>query len=176
MPGLDIDKDYYAILDTNSDATVEQIRKAYHKLGRFISIGFMFQRLTIGLALRCHPDRNHGKEREAAIKFQDVSNPYEILTEPSTKLRYDGERARILRQSNSTSFTSLNGYYNPHASFPLAKPTNPAANPWTPPENTEGSHDAQYTAHVNNPWTSGGVQRRSRGESPDAWTMELDES
>lgn len=47
MPKPDVNKDYYAILDIKSDANIEEIKKAYHKLGEFI-VTEIAQRLTIG--------------------------------------------------------------------------------------------------------------------------------
>jgi molecular chaperone DnaJ len=64
-------KDYYNILGIDRNATPEGIKKAYRKQ-----------------ALKYHPDRTKGdKEKEA--KFKEVSEAYEVLTDPEKKTTYD---------------------------------------------------------------------------------------
>lgn len=62
-------KDPHKILGVARDATKEQIDKAYRKL-----------------AHQWHPDRfvdNPEKQQEAKVKFQEINNAYEALTNPS---------------------------------------------------------------------------------------------
>jgi Ca-activated chloride channel family protein len=64
------DKNYYVILGVNTDATEDQIRKAYRALVR-----------------EYHPDVN--KSPDAEEIFQDVQEAYEILAEPEQRRTYD---------------------------------------------------------------------------------------
>lgn len=63
---------YYDILGLKKDCTFEQIKKAYRKL-----------------AIRYHPDKNRGKEEEATKKFKEISEAYEILSNPEKREIYD---------------------------------------------------------------------------------------
>ena len=65
-------KDYYLILGVPLDAAPDQIRSAFRKL-----------------ALRYHPDRE-GESSPAA--FRDISEAYDVLSDPTRRARYDRER------------------------------------------------------------------------------------
>lgn len=65
-------KDYYAILGVSKDVTDDQLKKAYKKL-----------------ALKWHPDRNKDNEKEATAKFQEISEAYEVLSDPRKRQIYD---------------------------------------------------------------------------------------
>ncbi len=58
---------YYKILELSSNASQDDIKKAYKKL-----------------AFKYHPDRN--KEINAETKFKEISNAYQILTNKDSKL------------------------------------------------------------------------------------------
>ena len=64
-------KDYYKILGVDKNADEKQLKSAYRKL-----------------ALRFHPDRNHGN-KEAEEKFKDISEAYRILSNKDLRQRYD---------------------------------------------------------------------------------------
>ncbi|MEX0770048.1 MAG: molecular chaperone DnaJ [Balneolaceae bacterium] len=64
-------QDYYELLGVNRNAGKEKIKKAYRKK-----------------AMKFHPDRNKGDE-EAAKKFKQASEAYEILSDPEKRQRYD---------------------------------------------------------------------------------------
>lgn len=63
-----IDKDFYAILGVEKNATPEQIKKTYRKL-----------------ALEHHPDRNPGGEE----KFKEIGEAYSVLSDPGKRAEYD---------------------------------------------------------------------------------------
>eukprot|EP01084_Bolivina_argentea_P168929 292854_1 len=69
-------KDLYAILGVSRDASQAEIKKAYRKA-----------------ALTCHPDKAVGKsdaeKEKAEARFKDVSEAYEVLSDPTKKQRYD---------------------------------------------------------------------------------------
>jgi curved DNA-binding protein len=63
-------KDYYEILGVDRGATAEQIRKAFRDLAR-----------------RYHPDVS--KESNAAERFKEINEAYEVLKDPEKRQRYD---------------------------------------------------------------------------------------
>ena len=63
-------KDYYEILGVKRDETQANIKSAYRKLAR-----------------KYHPDVN--KEPDAAEKFKDINEAYEVLGDPQKRARYD---------------------------------------------------------------------------------------
>ena len=63
-------KDYYAALGVKSDATQDEIKRAFRKLAR-----------------KYHPDIN--KEPGAEEKFTDVSEANEVLSHPEKRAAYD---------------------------------------------------------------------------------------
>ena len=68
-------KEYYEILGLKTDASGEEIRKAYRKL-----------------ALHYHPDRNRG-DATAEERFKAISEAYGVLTDPEKRRLYDLSRA-----------------------------------------------------------------------------------
>src|SRR5581483_6534360 len=62
--------DYYALLGVPRNATEEQIRSAYRKLAR-----------------QYHPDAN--QESGSAEKFKQITEAYEVLSDPERRQRYD---------------------------------------------------------------------------------------
>lgn len=64
-------KDYYAVLGVPRHAGQEEIKKAYRQLAR-----------------RYHPDVNKG-DREAAERFKEINEAYEVLSDPEKRRRYD---------------------------------------------------------------------------------------
>jgi len=53
-------------------------------------------------ALKWHPDRNHGNEEEATLKFKGVSAAFSVLSDPQERKWYDDHRESILRGKDGT--------------------------------------------------------------------------
>ena len=64
-------RDYYEILGVSRDASQEEIKRAYRKL-----------------AMKYHPDRNPG-DKSAEEKFKEISEAYEVLSDPEKRQKYD---------------------------------------------------------------------------------------
>ena len=64
-------RDYYEVLGVAKEASDEEIKKAYRVL-----------------AMKYHPDRNHGDE-EAAVQFKEVTEAVEVLRDPQKRQLYD---------------------------------------------------------------------------------------
>jgi curved DNA-binding protein CbpA len=69
--------DYYTILQVKSDASQDDIKKAYKVLAR-----------------TWHPDKNRDNEKEATRRFKEISEAYTILSNPSQRREYDLKRSR----------------------------------------------------------------------------------
>ncbi|OAA47696.1 DnaJ domain protein [Metarhizium rileyi] len=95
-------KDYYADLGMPRDADIETIKKQYRKL-----------------ALKYHPDRNNGNEDEAIAKFQIIQEAHEVLSDPTSKAKYDA----TLGKSRYTGASGVRG--NPWADVGQQFPTPP---------------------------------------------------
>lgn len=70
--------DYYNILKVNRNASEDDLRRAYRRL-----------------AMIWHPDKNPSNKREAEAKFKQISEAYDVLSDPQKRLIYDlyGEEA-----------------------------------------------------------------------------------
>ncbi len=76
------EKDYYKILGVSRNASQEEIKQAYRKL-----------------ALKWHPDRNPNNRKEAEEKFKEISEAYEVLSDPQKRKIYDAYGYDAARQS-----------------------------------------------------------------------------
>lgn len=96
---MDYFKNYYEILNISPNATLKEIKKAYHNL-----------------ALDCHPDRVIEEQKlEAEAKFKEVVEAYYVLSDP--------EKRKIIDQHfnvNKDSFEKKKHYYS---SFDYSKQT-----------------------------------------------------
>src|SRR3954447_3292812 len=70
-----IEKDFYKELGVSSDASTEEIKKAYRKLAREL-----------------HPDANPG-DAKAEARFKTVSEAYGVLSDDKKRKEYDETRA-----------------------------------------------------------------------------------
>ena len=70
MPATDF-KDYYQILGVSKTASESDIKRTFRKLAR-----------------QYHPDMNPG-DRSAEAKFKEISEAYEVLSDPDKRKKYD---------------------------------------------------------------------------------------
>lgn len=80
-------KDYYKILEVHSEASPEIIKRAYQTL-----------------ALRYHPDRHiPAKKKWAEEKFKELSEAYQILSDPIKRRDYDrdGYSEQLAKESST---------------------------------------------------------------------------
>ncbi len=83
--------DYYQTLGVDRSASDADIKKAYRRL-----------------AMKYHPDRNPGKEKEATERFKDINEAYGVLGDPEKRKQYDqfgtvGDLGDIFGSSNTRS-------------------------------------------------------------------------
>ncbi|CUH94146.1 Chaperone protein DnaJ [Propionispora sp. 2/2-37] len=65
-------KDYYELLGVSKSASEDEIKKAFRKLAR-----------------KYHPDVNRDNPKEAEIKFKEINEAYEVLSDPQRRAQYD---------------------------------------------------------------------------------------
>lgn len=68
-------KKHYEVLGISRDSTTDEVRKAYRKL-----------------ALEWHPDKNQTRIEEAEVKFKEISEAYQVLSDPHERSWYDEHR------------------------------------------------------------------------------------
>ena len=78
-------RDYYEILGVSREASEEELKRAFRKL-----------------ALEYHPDRN--KEDNAADKFKEINEAYQVLADPAKRQSYDRFGHAGLGQNNARGF------------------------------------------------------------------------
>src|SRR5699024_12363837 len=66
-----LEKDFYAILGVDKDASASDIKKAYRKLAR-----------------KYHPDANPGDEA-AEQRFEEITEANTVLSDPEQRQQYD---------------------------------------------------------------------------------------
>ncbi|XP_048319976.2 uncharacterized protein LOC107405428 [Ziziphus jujuba] len=64
--------DYYKILQVDRNAKDDDLKKAYRKL-----------------AMKWHPDKNPRNKKEAEAKFKQISEAYDVLSDPQKRAVYD---------------------------------------------------------------------------------------
>ncbi|KAG6553399.1 hypothetical protein Mapa_005134 [Marchantia paleacea] len=64
--------DYYNVLKVPKNASDDDLKKAYRKL-----------------AMKWHPDKNPNNKKDAEAKFKQISEAYEVLSDPQKRAIYD---------------------------------------------------------------------------------------
>lgn len=77
---------FYEVLSVSRDASSDEIKKAYRKA-----------------ALKWHPDKNMDNLEEANVKFKEVNEAYEVLSDPQERAWYDSHRESILKGTPASS-------------------------------------------------------------------------
>ena len=77
---------HYEVMQLEFNCKTEEIKKQYKVL-----------------ALKYHPDRNHGDEENATRKFKQLSAAYAVLSDPHERTWYDDHRDAILRGGNGVA-------------------------------------------------------------------------
>lgn len=100
-------KDYYKILGVSRDTDEKAIKRAYRRL-----------------AMKFHPDRNPGKQKEANEKFKEINEAYAVLGDPEKRKQYDqfgtvGDVGDIFASSHTRSTVEdlMRSYRKAHLSF-----------------------------------------------------------
>lgn len=84
-------KNYYEILEIDKSASEVDIKKMYKKL-----------------AIRWHPDKNPEKKEEAEKKFKEISEAYQVLSDPQKKEIYDSYGEEGLKNSQNNGHSNFN--------------------------------------------------------------------
>ncbi|AEE85492.1 DNAJ heat shock family protein [Arabidopsis thaliana] len=64
--------DYYKVLQVDRSANDDDLKKAYRKL-----------------AMKWHPDKNPNNKKDAEAKFKQISEAYDVLSDPQKRAVYD---------------------------------------------------------------------------------------
>ena len=83
-------KDYYEILGVDKNASEEELKKAYRKLAK-----------------KYHPDANVG-DVKAEQMFKKISKAYEILSDQTSRLKYDRDLQGNFKNFENSKNTSNN--------------------------------------------------------------------
>jgi len=83
-------RDYYEVLSVERTAGAEEIKRAYRKL-----------------ALKYHPDNYQGEKSEAEARFKEISEAYEVLSDPEKRQLYDRFGHRGLRGAGVHDYSTM---------------------------------------------------------------------
>ena len=82
--------EYYNILGLKKDYSDSELKKAYRKL-----------------AIKYHPDKNRGNEEEATNKFKEISEAYEVLSNPEKRDIYDKYGKKGLEEDGQPDMSDI---------------------------------------------------------------------
>lgn len=95
---MNINKDYYKILNLNKDSSIDEIKKSYKKF-----------------AILYHPDKTNG-DKDKEEKFKNVSEAYSILGDKDKKQQYDTQ-SKFGNSYNPNPFSAFGGVGDIWSSF-----------------------------------------------------------
>ncbi len=87
-------KDYYEILGVSRNASQEEIKRAYRRLAR-----------------EYHPDLRPG-DKEAEERFKEISEAYEVLSDPQKRAIYDAQGHAGLSDHGYQGFTDVEDIFS----------------------------------------------------------------
>jgi len=93
-------RNYYDVLEVSKNATKSEIKSAYRKLAQIH-----------------HPDQNPDNIREAELKFNEIKEAYEILSDPDKKATYDNNRTTNPLNDSNSSWGRQNPQNSPFNDF-----------------------------------------------------------
>ncbi|GAB2274769.1 hypothetical protein Dimus_009542 [Dionaea muscipula] len=124
--------DYYKALGVDRSASDDELKKAYRKL-----------------AMKWHPDKNPNNKKDAEAKFKQISEAYDVLSDPQKRAFYDqfgeeglkgapppdvGGQGQGQGQGGSTFFSSGNGptsfRFNPRSADDIFQEIFGSSNPF----------------------------------------------
>ncbi|KAH9958552.1 DnaJ domain-containing protein [Russula dissimulans] len=78
------EQDYYAILEVDESASVDEIRRSFRRL-----------------ALIHHPDKNHDDPEGATRRFATLQQAYEVLSDEQERAWYDSHRSALVPEPDA---------------------------------------------------------------------------
>mgnify|MGYP006270412353 CR=1 FL=1 len=88
------EKDYYKALGVSKDVSADELKKVFRKLAKDL-----------------HPDKNPDNPK-AEERFKEVSEAYEVLSNPKTRAEYDEVRAMLANGGPRPGAGGFNGGYS----------------------------------------------------------------
>ncbi len=90
MPTMAVKRDYYEVLGIERTAGADEVKRAYRKG-----------------ALKYHPDNFDGDKDEAEVRFKELSEAYEVLSDPQKRQIYDRHGHEGLRGQGVHDFSNM---------------------------------------------------------------------
>ncbi len=101
---MEIQKDYYNILEVSREATSEEIKRAYRRL-----------------ALKFHPDRNTG-DPDAEDHFKEITEAYGVLIDPAKRRIYNFDNvSKFDQESVFNDIFSNSNYRDVFSDLPIKR-------------------------------------------------------